>query len=121
MKLANASLSVQRVLNGSFHHRGSLVKLWNGIFSARKDLESHVKLMQASLGVRKDVERSFHLSGGSVKLVHASLGVQRVPNSSFHHYEGLVKLWNSSSIQRPRKQYQPLWQPCEACACLFTF
>ena len=100
MKLANASLSVQRVLNGSFHHRGSLVKLWNGIFSARKDLESHVKLMQASLWVRKDVERSFHLSGGSVKLVHASLGVQRVPNSSFHHCEGLVKLWNGSSMQR---------------------
>ena len=44
-----------------------------------------MKLMQASLGVRKDVERSFQLSGGSMKLVHSSLGVQRVANGSFHH------------------------------------
>ena len=52
-----------------------------------------MKLVQASLGVRIDVEHSFHHYGGPANLAHASLSVQRNPWSSFHHCGGLVKLW----------------------------
>ena len=51
-----------------------------------------MKLVQASLGVRKDAEHSFQLCGGSVNLVQANLGVHRELKGIFHYFEGLVKL-----------------------------
>ena len=53
-----------------------------------------MKLVQASLDVRKDAERSFQLCGGSVNLVHANLSVHRDLKGSFHDSGGLVKLCN---------------------------
>ena len=52
------------------------------------------KLVQASLGVRKDVERRFQHYGGSLKLLYANLSVYRYLKGSFHFSGGLVKLWN---------------------------
>ena len=49
-----------------------------------------MKVVQASLGDRKDVESIFHKCGGSRKLLHTSLGVQENPKSSFRHCAGLV-------------------------------
>ena len=51
-----------------------------------------MKLIQASLGVKKDAERSFQLCGGSLNLVHANLGVHRELKGSLHYSEGLVRL-----------------------------
>ena len=66
MNLVHTKLSVHRELKGSFRYSEGLGKLLNGIFSASKDLESSfdhygcpVKLMHASLGARKGVERNF--------------------------------------------------------------
>ena len=59
------------------------MKLWHGIFSARKYLESSfhlyggsVDLLHASLSVRKAIENYFHNSGGP----HARLFVCQVPH-----------------------------------------
>ena len=95
MKLVHASLGVQRVQNGSVHHCGGLVKVWNGIFNTRKDLESSfkhsgspVKLMHAPLGAMKGIERVFRTvevqlgsfmpvceSGGTLKAVFITVDV----------------------------------------------
>ena len=55
------------------------MKLWHGIFHARKDLESsfhcyvgYVKLVHVSLNVRKDIEMNVHNCGGPAKLILAS-------------------------------------------------
>ena len=49
-----------------------------------------MKLVQASLGVRKDAEHSFQLCGGGVKKVHANLGVHSELKGSFHYSESLA-------------------------------
>ena len=36
-----------------------------------------MKLLQASLGLRKDIEGSFHNCGGTVRLVQACLNAER--------------------------------------------
>ena len=48
-----------------------------------------MKLVQASLGVRKDAEHSFQLCGGSVNFVHAKLvasfpGAQKIGGSAWY-------------------------------------
>ena len=40
MNLVHTNLGVHSALKGSFHYSKGLVKLWNSIFNARKDLES---------------------------------------------------------------------------------
>ena len=50
-----------------------------------------VKLMEASLYTRKDVECTLHRCGSPVKLVHACLGVRNDLDSSFHQCGGHVK------------------------------
>ena len=60
------------------------MKLWRGIFSA--------KLVQGSLGDRKDVENTFHHSQGPVKLVQASLGVKKEVERIFYHSGDPAKL-----------------------------
>ena len=56
-----------------------------------------MKVVQACLSVRKDLESSFHRCGGPVRIVQACL----------------------SARKRPRKQFSPLWRPCEDSASLF--
>ena len=63
-----------------------------------------MKLVQASLGVRKGAEHRFQLCGGRGNLVHANLGVHREIKGSFHYSEGLVKLCNG--IFSARKDLQ---------------
>ena len=95
MKLVHVSLGVQRVPNGSFRDCGGFVQMWNGIFNARKNLESSfncsgspMKLMHASLGARKCIERIFRTaevqqssftpvseSGGTLKAVFITVDV----------------------------------------------
>ena len=52
------------------------MKLWHGIFSATKDLQSSfncyggsVKLVHASLSARKGIEKNFQNCGGPAKLM----------------------------------------------------
>ena len=66
MNLVQANLGVHRELKGIFHYSEGLLKLWNGILSARKDLESRfdhygcpVKLVHASLVAGKGIETNF--------------------------------------------------------------
>ena len=49
-----------------------------------------MKLVQAYLSVRKDVESSFHHSGYHVKLVQDYLSTRKELESSFHYCEGPV-------------------------------
>ena len=52
-----------------------------------------MKLVQACLGARKDLESSFHHCGGPVKLVQACLlSARKDPESSLHRCCGPVKL-----------------------------
>ena len=50
-----------------------------------------MKLVQAYLSVRKDVESSFHHCGCPVKLVQDYLGTRTELESSFHYCGGPVK------------------------------
>ena len=87
--------------------------------------------MQASLGVRKDLE-SHHHCRGPVKLVNASLHVKNNPKSRFYHCGGPVKLGQGNinanrdfqcifhycggragqfvCQRRYRNQFSPLWR-----------
>ena len=51
-----------------------------------------MKIVQACLYVRKDLESSFHNFAGPVKLVQACLGARKDLESSFHNCVGPVKL-----------------------------
>ena len=71
MKLVHASMSVHRNPRSSFHHCRGSVKLQQGIFSCRKYLEGSfyeygcpVKLVHATLGVRKAIAKGRHTHGG---------------------------------------------------------
>ena len=55
-------------------------------------MQSLLKIVQACLYVRKDLESSFHNFAGPVKLVHARLGARKDLESSFHNCVGPVKL-----------------------------
>ena len=50
-----------------------------------------VKLAEASLYTRKDVESTLHCCGSLVKLVHGCLNVRKDLYSSFHQCGGHVK------------------------------
>ena len=75
------------------------MKLWHGIFSARKDLQGSfdsyggpVKLVIATLSVRKTMEKNFHDYRGAVKLVQASLGDRKDVERIFTTLEVLLSL-----------------------------
>ena len=59
-------------------HCGGLLRLWQRIFSARKDLEisfhsygGHVNLVHCAVRARNGVEKNFHNYGDPAKLNHA--------------------------------------------------
>ena len=77
--------------------------------------------MPACLTGRNDRESRFHHRGGSLKLVQASLGVKKVRESTFHHCEGPVKLVQGclSGKKDRTKQFSSLWRSSETHAGLF--
>ena len=57
-----------------------------------------MKLVQACLSVRKDLESGFHHCAVPVKLVQACLCVRKELESSFHHCGGTANLVQASLI-----------------------
>ena len=84
----------------SFNHCWGVVKLVHASLSVRKDPECRfydsrgsVKLMKASLHVWKDIESCFPHCGGVVNLVRTSLCIRNDSENSFLCCGGLVKLF----------------------------
>ena len=76
-----------------------------------------MKLVHTSLSVRKYPECRFYDCRGSVKLVKASLHVRKNIESCFL---GVVNLVHTSECQKLfRKQFSSLWRSCEALLCSF--
>ena len=78
MKLLQASLSVRKDVEGSFHHCGGPVILAQACLNAGKVCKDcfnsragAMKSVQDCLRARKDVQSSFHHCGSPVKLLQA--------------------------------------------------
>ena len=69
------------------------VKMWHGIFSARKDLEGifhrYGGPVKLTLSVRKTMEKNFHNYRCAVKLMPASLGDRKDVESTGHRFKDL--------------------------------
>ena len=63
-----------------------------------------MKLLQASLGLRKDVEGSFHHCGGPVMLVQASLNAGKVSKGCFNSRAGAMKYVQACLSARKDRQ-----------------
>ena len=76
-----------------------------------------MKLVQACLCVRKDLESSFHHCGSPVKLVQACLRARKSLEFSFHYCGGPVNLVQAWDVgERPDKAVltaeEVLWSTC---------
>ena len=77
-----------------------------------------VKLVQACLCARNDLESGFHHYGGSARLVQACLSVRKELESSFNVEACFMSCEARASLfkcqESARKQFSPLWNTCEA-------
>ena len=80
-----------------------------------------VKLVHASLNVRKDLESSFHRCGGPMKLVQVSLSARKDLESSLHgcgcpvkFVQARIRARKDQYIYhvRSRKKFATLWRIC---------
>ena len=70
--------------------------------------------MHTCLCVRRHVESSFHQCGGPVKLVQASLKVRKDVERSFHHWRFCEACsYQFECLERSKEQFSPLCRSCE--------
>ena len=88
----------------SYEGRAGSFECWASGQSCFSPVGRPVKLVEASLCTRKDLESSLHRCGYPVKLLHAYLSVRNDLDNSFHHCGGHVKHVQASLSARKDRE-----------------